>query len=159
VGRGPEFCRFLDGPFAGKPKDAARPSAPAVGFVGVEGDKVKMRIVPVVAARVVYCKDETGLPGSEAFGVGACECRSLIRRRFQWKRDDEPFRCSSFLADRAGFGGIRGFNIRTKNPLPHDNAGRTRARDIAQVSECLPPSRCASGLLNFLGKALDRMSE
>lgn len=159
MGVGPEFRRPLDGPFPRHPKDASRPATPAAALVGVERDEVEVRVPEIVPVLVVDSEDIPRLAFGQSLGEGPRERPALLGVGFDRQRYDEAFGHAPLLADRLGLRRLRRFRVDRRYTRPLHDAGRTRSRDVAQMSKGLPLLGSAFRAIHLGGEALDGMSE
>lgn len=55
----------------------------------VEANKVGVRVTDIVPSLIVNCRDIASFAPGDAIGKCADEIFALVRRCFQWKRDDK----------------------------------------------------------------------
>lgn len=159
MGVGPELRCPFDGSFPRHPEDTSRPAASAAALVGIERDEVEMGVPQVVPVLVVDGEDIPRLAPGQSFGESPCERSALLGGGFDRQGHDEAFGHASLLADRLGLRRLRRFRVGRRYARPLHDAGRTRSRDVAQVSKGLPLLGGAFRAIHLGGEALDGMSE
>ncbi len=159
VGVGPEFRRLLYGPFPCHPKDAPGSPSSAAALVGIERDEVEMGVPQVVPILVVDGEDIPRLALGQSLGESPRERSALLGGSFDRQGHDEAFCHAPLLADRLGLRRLRRFRVGRRYARPLHDPGRTRSRDVAQVSKGLPLLGSAFRAIHLGGEALDGMSE
>lgn len=159
VGVGPELRCPFDGSFPRHPEDASGSPSSAAALVGIERDEVEMGVPQVVPVLVVDGEDIPRFAPGQPLGESSRERSALLGGGFDRQGHDEAFGHASLLADRLGLRRLRRFRVGKRYARPLHDAGRTRSRDVAQVSKGLPLLGSAFRAIHLGGEALDGMSE
>lgn len=131
-------------------EDAARPTATASAKVRVDRDEMEMRVMNVVAVLIVDSRDIAGDAPRQSLGEDLRQGLPLRLRGFDRQGDDETLADPPTARNGAALGFRRRLGVGLGHPFADDDAGRLRARDVAEMGRRLAKLRRARLVCSLL---------
>lgn len=145
--------------FASHADNAARPSSSAGLLKGIKGNKMHVRVFPVVSGLVMDRYDEACFAVGEFLSERSCQRLSLSRGDLHGQRDDEALCHSALPLLSAVLCRLCGLPVSSLHALSKNNAGSLRTGNVTQMGSHLP-QLCFPGFsFPFRRKCLYRMPE